>query len=233
MKMTSISALVLALGLSACAQTTSMSSQNQVSSDVSQASRLPPAPGPRGPVMLQAEYDVKAVNVLVPHTLKVSEANTFRPSADIVWRGDLPGDRYAQVKAIFDAASARSTATMHTGEPVVVDLEVVRFHCLTEKTRYTVGGVHSMHFLMTVRDASTGAVVQGPRLIVADVKGAGGSRAIAEEEAGRTQKVVVTDRLAEVIRRELSAPVQVKPADAVVTRFDGSPVQLASAPPVQ
>ncbi len=228
MKMTSISILVLALGLSACAQTTSMSSQNQVSSGLSQASRLPQAPGPRGPVMLQAEYDVQAVNVLVPHTLQVSEANTFHPSADIVWRGDLPGDRYAQVKAIFDTAAARSTATMHTGAPVVVDLEIVRFHCLTEKTRYTVGGVHSLHFMLTVRDATTGAVLQGPRLIVADVKGAGGNRAVAEEQAGRTQKVVVTDRLTEVIRRELSAPVTVLPADAVVTRFDGSPALLAS-----
>lgn len=233
MKLTSLSVLVLALGLSACGQTTSMSTQNQVSSDVSQASRLPQAPAGQGPVMLHAAYDVKAVNVLVPHTLKVSEANTFRPLADIVWRGDALGDRYQQVKTIIDTAASRATATMHQGEAVVVDLEVVKFHCLTEKTRYTVGGVHSMHFMMTVRDAATGEIVQGPRLIVADVKGAGGARAIAEEEVGRTQKVVVTDRLTEVIRRELSAPVQVKPADAVVTRFDGSPVQLASANPVQ
>ena len=227
MKMTSISALVLAMGLAACAQNTSMSAQNQVSSDLSQASRLPQAPAPHGSVVLQAVYDVQAVNVSVPHALRVSEANTFHPSADIVWHGDLPGDRYAQVKAIFETAAARSTATMHQGEPVVVDLEVVRFHCLTEKTRYTIGGMHTLHFMMTVRDATTGAVVQGPRLIVADVKGAGGSRAIAEEQAGLTQKVVVTTRLTEVIRRELSAPVTVLPADAMVTRFDGSPAQLA------
>lgn len=229
MKLTSISILVFALALSACGQTTSMSTQSQVSTDVSQASRLPQAAAGQGPVMLQAEYDVKAVNVIVPRNLKVSEANTFRPSADIVWRGDLPGDRYAQVKAIVESAAARSTASMHLGRPVVVDLEVVRFHCLTEKTRYTVGGVHSMHFMLTVRDASTGAIVQPARMIVADVKGAGGARAIAEEEAGRTQKVVVTDRLTEVIRRELSAPVQALPADALVTRFDGSPVQLPGA----
>ncbi|MFC3179818.1 DUF6778 family protein [Cypionkella sinensis] len=227
MKKALISALVLTLGLSACAQTTSMSTQNQVSSDLSQASRLPQGPAQRGPVMLQSEYDVKAVNVIVPQTLKVSEANTFHPSADIVWRGDAPGNRYAQIKAIFDTAAARSTATMHSGEPVMVDLEVVRFHCLTEKTRYTIGGVHSMHFMMTVRDATSGAILQGPRLVVADVKGAGGNRAVAEEQAGRTQKVVVTERLTEVIRRELSAPVAVLPADAVVTRFDGTPAQLA------
>ncbi|MDB5658275.1 MAG: hypothetical protein JWS10_890 [Cypionkella sp.] len=226
MKITSISILVLALGLSACAQTT-MSTQNQVSLGVSEASQLP-QPSGRGPAILQSEYDVKAVNVSVPPSLRVSEANTFHPSADIVWRGDVPGDRYAQVKAIFDTAAARSTATMHSGEAVVVDLEIVRFHCLTEKTRYTIGGVHSLHFMMTVRDATTGAIVQGPRLIVADVKGAGGARAVAEEQAGRTQKVVVTERLAEVIRRELSAPVTVLPADAMVTRFDGTPAQLAS-----
>ncbi|MEO5614722.1 MAG: DUF6778 family protein, partial [Cypionkella sp.] len=76
--------------------------------------------------------------------------------------------------------------------------------------------------------AATGVVLQGPRLIVADVKGAGGNRAVAEEQAGRTQKVVVTDRLTEVLRRELSAPIAVLPADAVVTRFDGTPAQLAS-----
>ena len=76
-------------------------------------------------------------------------------------------------------------------------------------------------------DLETGAILQGPRLVVADVKGAGGNRAVAEEQAGRTQKVVVTERLTEVIRRELSAPVAVLPADAVVTRFDGTPAQLA------
>ncbi|GLS87825.1 hypothetical protein GCM10010873_27990 [Cypionkella aquatica] len=233
MKITSLSILVLALGLSACAQTTSMSTQNQVSSDVSQAPLLPQTASGQTAMMMQSEYDVKAVNISVPQSLRVSEANTFHPSADIVWRGDQPGERHAQVKAIFETAAARSTATMHSGAPVVVDLEVVRFHCLTEKTRYTVGGVHSMHFMMTVRDATTGAVLQGPRRIVADVKAAGGNRAVAEDQAGRTQKVVVTDRLAEVIRRELSAPVKVLPDDAVVTRFDGSPVQLASAYPTR
>ena len=229
MKMTSISALVLAMGLTACAQNTSMSAQNQVSSDLSQASRLPQAPAPHGSVVLQAVYDVQAVNVSVPHTLRVSEANTFRPNADIVWHGDQPGDRYAQVKAIMETAAARSTATMHTGLAVVVDLEVVRFHCLTEKTRYTIGGMHSMHFMMTVRDATTGAIVRGPQLVMADVRGAGGQRAIAEEQSGRTQKVVVTERIVEVLRRALSAPVEVLLADAVVTRFDGSPTQIARA----
>lgn len=229
MKSASIPALLFVLGLAACAQSaqtsrSSMALQNQVSSDASQAARLPQSAA--GPQMLAAEYDVQAVTVTVPKSLVVSEANSFLPKADIVWRGDAPGDRYAQVKAIFDDAASKATASMQSGPKVVVDLEVTKFHCLTEKTRYTVGGVHSMHFLMTVRDVETGAILQGPRLIVADVHGAGGARAMAEEAVGRTQKVVVTERLVTVLQRELSAPVSVVPADALVTRFNGTPAQL-------
>lgn len=231
MKTASISAVMLAFTLAACAQPTqtvrsSMSMPQQVSSDVSQAARLPQQPLLQSAIVMQAQYDVQAVNVSVPRKLQVSEANTFLPKADIVWRGDAPGDRYEQVKAIFDAAMARGTAALHAGPKVVVDIEVTRFHCLTEKTRFTVGGVHSMQFLLTVRDAATGAIVQAPRLVVADVKAAGGSRALAEDYAGRTQKVVVTERLAEVIRRELSSPLASYPADVPLTRFDGSPASL-------
>lgn len=234
MKTASISAVVLAFALAGCGQPTqtvrsSMSMPQQVSSDASQAARLPQQPLLDATVVMHAQYDVQAVNVMVPRTLQVSEANTFLPKADIVWRGDAPGNRYEQVKAIFDAAMLRGTAAMHSGPKVVVDIEVTRFHCLTEKTRFTVGGVHSMHFLLTVRDAATGAILQGPRPVVADIKAAGGSRALAEDYAGRTQKVVVTERLAEVIRRELSAPVASYPSDVPLTRFDGSPADLVQA----
>lgn len=180
-----------------------------------------------GETVLQAQYDVQAINVSVPQSLRSSEANSFHPNAEIVWRGDVPGDRHAQVKAIFEAAMARGTATMQTGPKVVVDIEVIRFHCLTEKTRFTVGGVHNMHFALTVRDAATGAILQGPRVVNADMKASGGARAIAEDSVGRTQKVVVTERLAQVIRRELSSPVQKLAPDAVVSRFDGTPVMLS------
>jgi hypothetical protein len=97
-----------------------------------------------------------------------------------------------------------------------VDIEVTRFHCLTEKTRYTVGGVHSLHFMLTVRDADTGVVIDGPRAVVADVKAAGGAQAIAEDDMGMTQRVVVVQRLSEVIHRELSTKIT---DPALVSRF--------------
>ena len=89
-----------------------------------------------------------------------------------------PGS-YAQFGAILLAAATDANTPMVQGRPVTITLTLTKFHALTEKTRYTVGGVHSMHFLMTVRDVETRAILQGPRLIVADVHGAGGARAMA------------------------------------------------------
>ncbi len=226
----SIPALILAFGLAACVQPETAS--RNMTATMNAATAMPgmvaPVVQPGGQVVMHAQYDVQAVNVSVPRNLKASEANSFHPSADIVWRGELPGDRHAQVLAIFNEAMGRGTAAMHSGPQVVVDIEVVRFHCLTEKTRFTVGGVHSMQFTMTVRDAVSGAILQGPRLVVADVKAAGGARAIAEDAAGRTQRVVVVERLTEVIRRELSAPMVAVPEGMQVSRFDGSSIALAS-----
>lgn len=173
---------------------------------------------------LVAQYDVEAIRVTVPSRLKVSEANTFKPHADIVWRGEAPGDRYVQVAAIFRDAMAMGTATMQKGRKVDLEVEVTRFHALTEKTRYTIGGMHEMRFILTVRDTATGAILSGPREIVADVKASGGAAAIAEDQAGRTQRVVTVERLTQVIRRELSAPAS---QDMIVSRLQ-TPVVLVS-----
>jgi hypothetical protein len=152
-----------------------------------------------------ARYDVKAVTVLVPPALVVSEANLYYPPGDIVWRGEPRGDRHAQVKAIFDEGFAEATAAMTRGAPVTVDVEVTRFHALSEKTRYSVGGVHAMRYRLTVRDAASGAVLDGPRLVVADYRAAGGRRALDEEAAGLTQRAVAVHNLALSAARALSA----------------------------
>ena len=134
--------------------------------------------------------NVARINVLVPETLEVSEANRFYPRGDIVWRGDPIGDRHAQVKAIFDAAFARGTQALDGETPVELNVEVLRFHSLTEKTRYT----------------ETGELLREPREVQADLDGFGGRQAILAESRGQTQKVRITDHLAEVIRQELLRP---------------------------
>ncbi|WP_299674874.1 DUF6778 family protein [uncultured Roseobacter sp.] len=159
-----------------------------------------------GGAALQAQtqpLNVRQIEVAVPETLKVSEANSYYPSGDIVWRGDAPGDRHAQVQAIFEEAMTRGTADMTTGTPVVLDVEVLRFHALTEKARYTVGGVHSIRFGLTLRDARTGEALGGQRVVRADLRGFGGQKAVDAERQGLTQKVRITEHLARVIETEL------------------------------
>lgn len=167
----------------------------------------PSGDGIAAPRVMMSQYDVEDVRISVPSRLKVSEANMFYPVADIVWRGEPMGNRHAQVMSMFKEAMDRGTYAMTQGQQVIVDIEVTRFHSVTEKTRYTVGGTHSMHFNLTILDAATGQVIDGPRPVVADTKASGGAQAVAEEQMGRTQRVVVVERLAQVIRRELSGQV--------------------------
>jgi len=207
MKTFFIPMLAVVMGLSACAGGgPDVMRSDRVQMTLATQGRADPGAGEVRQV-LAAQYDVQDIRISVPSKLKVSEANMFYPVADIVWRGEPMGNRHAQVMSIFKEAMDRGTFTMTTGRKVVVDVEVTRFHSVTEKTRYTVGGTHSMRFTLTVRDAATGMVIDGPRLVAADAKAAGGAQAVAEEQMGRTQRVVVVERLASAIRSELSARV--------------------------
>ncbi|MEM1073129.1 MAG: DUF6778 family protein [Pseudomonadota bacterium] len=154
----------------------------------------------------RAAFDVTEVNVIVPRSLIASEANSYYPAGDIVWRGDPPGDRHEQVQAIFETAFTRGTSSLDGSVPAVLDVQVERFHSVTEKTRYTIGGVHSIRFAMVLRDAETGQMLSPPRVVKANLKSYAGQRAIEADRQGQTQKVRITDHLARVIQSELSAP---------------------------
>ena len=140
----------------------------------------------------------------MPSSLTVSEANLFYPKADIVWRDEPVGDRYAQIKAVMAQGLAKGTANMRTGPPAVVAVRVERFHSLTEKARFSVGGVHNLVFVLTVRNAASGAILDGPRRVEVAIRASGGGKALAEDAAGKTQRVVIVAGLAEAIRRELA-----------------------------
>lgn len=186
--------ILLPLGLSACASPFR---------DVDIGGVAPPA---------TRDYDVVSLNVTVPRNLVVSEENVFYPSADIVWRGEPYGDRYAQVQRIFEDGMRAGARTLDGARPVNVEVEVRRFHSLTEKARFTVGGVHSIRFLITVTDARTGEVVEGPRFVSADREALGGQRAIEADRAGQTERVMVVNHLAGVAVRELGDGPRAAPA---------------------
>lgn len=183
-------AMLLALGLAACA-----------SPDT--ASRNASFPAPQAtPAALS--LDVQAVRVSVPPSLKVSEANSYYPGGDIVWREDGPGDRHAQVQAILENAFARGIDGLPQGSvPVVLDVELSRFHALSEKARYTIGGVHAIQFTYVLRDPATGAALTAPKFVKADFRALGGQAAIEAERNGITQKRRITEHLGDVIRQEL------------------------------
>ncbi|UWR20930.1 DUF6778 family protein [Sulfitobacter sp. S190] len=150
--------------------------------------------------------NVSQVKVTVPRSLRVSEANRYYPTGDIVWREDPIGDRHAQVAQIFHDALRAGTAQFDGDIPVILDIRVERFHALTEKARYTVGGVHSIRFAMVMRDAKTGQALSEPHVVQADLDAFGGQQAITAEARGLTQKVRISQHLGEVIRQELIRP---------------------------
>lgn len=157
-----------------------------------------------GPIAGVARYDVTDVEITVPASLAVSEANLFYPKADIVWRGEPVGDRYAQIAAVLTEGVAAGVADMNTGPKAILAITVERFHALTEKARFSVGGVHDIVLSITVRDAVTGAVLEAPERVEIAIRASGGEKAIAEDAAGNTQRVVIVAGLAEAIRRHLA-----------------------------
>jgi hypothetical protein len=189
-----IAASLFALGLAACG-TTDTATRNAPSTDPIQT-LVAPAVGPA--------YSIASLDVEVPGKLRVSEANVFYPLADIVWRGDLFGDRREQVKSLFTAAGAK--ADLQAGRLVDVRIDLIRFHGVTEKTRNTTGGVYSIIFRLTLTDPGTGEPVEAPRIVEANLPAPGGYRAMMADHDGRTERVVVTEHLIRTLKRELNQP---------------------------
>lgn len=184
----------LCLGLAACGGTDTTTRNI--------AMQLPPEGA-----QVQAQYRIADFTIRVPRALRVSEANRYYPGGDIVWRGEPLGDRHAQVAEIFRESLEMASVQAADGKlPVKLDIEVKRFHALTEKARYTVGGVHAITFDLTVLDSETGAPLGPTRTVRADLDGFGGERAINAERNGITQKYRITHHLARVFQVELVNP---------------------------
>ena len=201
-----IAALGLGALVSACGSVPDIASRNAPFEVAPQRSLQQASLAYQSQRELPQSMRVSAINVRVPNTLKVSEANVYYPRADIVWRGEPIGDRHAQIKAIFEEAFLNGTRDMAGEADVVLDVEIIRFHSVTEKTRYSVGGVHNMEFNLTVRSAATGLALAPTRRVEANLPAFGGNQAIQAEQRGQTQIVRVKGYLAQVVRQELAKP---------------------------
>ena len=168
-------------------------------------------------------YNVKRVTVQVPRSLTVSEENTYKPAADIVWHGEAAGNRFAQVEKLTRDGITAGTGAFRTGRAVTLDVQVARFHALTQKTRDSFGGKHELIYALTLRDAATGEVLREIPRVNATVRAAGGAAAQAEEAVGRTQAVVIREALAASIQKELGRGAGGDRLQAAVARAAQSP----------
>lgn len=156
-------------------------------------------------------WDFAALQVSVPETLSVSEANTIKPRADIVWREGPAGDRHTQVQDLVQAALEPSLTNLTGAIPVRFDIEVTRFHALTQRARYTIGGAHEIEFNVTIRHAETGILLSGPREVVLEFRAYGGRQTVEAEAQGITQAVRITEHLQEWVRSEFPQTVLALP----------------------
>lgn len=167
---------------------------------------LPAQSGPR----VASRHAVGAVRIaLAPH-LRPQGAESLFPSTDIPGKAAW-SDPKAQVATVFAAAAEQATQGMVTGEDVVLDLLVTRFDMAGGLDRATIGQGHDLRFDLTIRDAGTGAVLDGPIPIVADGPALRGG---ITGHAAPVQRVWVTAAVTDAVRRALSRPVDpVVPAD--------------------
>lgn len=163
------------------------------------------------PVAAQ-NWRVVEIDVLVPRSLTVSEANTFAPNADIVWREYPYGNRYDQVDAIITDAATRGVAALQGSRDVKLKITMMQFHALSEKTRAVLNnsGVHDITFTAQVFDIATNTALSPPDLIKADLIAFVGDQAVAAEKQGLTQKVRITSHVASVIAGWLGAGPDVR-----------------------
>lgn len=153
------------------------------------------------------DWDITAFEVNVPASLTVSEANTIKPRADIVWREDPTGDRRAQVDALMTEALAPVFAGVDGAIPVIVTLDVTRFHAQTPRVRYSnIPSEHEVEFVLTVRHAQTGAILSGPRDTDLTFPALGGNAAAEADARGETQRARISARLVQWVQQEFYAP---------------------------
>jgi len=150
------------------------------------------------------DYALHSIRFAVPADMTVSEANSYYPIADIVWRGDPIGNRSQQINEIFQTSIRAAGQNMNGSIPMTVDVELVRFHSLKERTRFFVDGVNSIKFNMTIRNAEAGEVLDQSRFVNADFAARGGRAAMAADNQGQGQKVRITAHLTSLFFRELT-----------------------------
>lgn len=158
------------------------------------------------PSAIVSDINIAKITVDVPKALSVSEKNSYYPKGDIVWRGDVFGDRHEQVKAILTQSAQNAATNLQGSRPVHLHIQATRFHGVSEKARYNTGGVHNINFFVTLFDPVSGATLRPAREVISNLDALRGDDAIRADGRGDTQKHRVTAFLTQVIQAELTQP---------------------------
>jgi len=196
-------ALVLVLVVTACSGSGGLFAKDPAAARSADISQLP---GIR----------VAGWAISVPQTLSVSELNSIKPRADIVWHGDPLGDRYAQVAAIFETGVQNAARQFSGNLPVELAIDVIKFHAITPRLRYAFSGEHEIEFGLEITNAQTGEVLVPRYIVNATFRAYGGDEAVAAEAAGVTQKSRILEQLELRLTQELSGQPAVSISQAVV-----------------
>ncbi len=166
------------------------------------------SPPPAVDNMVTQDWDVIGVDVDVPRTLTVSEANTIKPRADIVWREDPIGDRHTQVDTLMTEALTPAFEQVTGTVPVIVNIRMTRFHAQTQRVRYSnLPSEQEIEFVMTIVHADTGVILSGPEAFDLTFPALGGNDAVEADAAGLTQRLRITRRLEDWIEAEFIGTV--------------------------
>jgi hypothetical protein len=143
-------------------------------------------------------WTVRAVDTVVPDSLRLNESNTLAPEADIVWHGEPAGDRRAQVAAIVTEGVTRGAAPLNGSRPVGIRIELQRFHGVTPvAVERSPSAVHSIAYRVWVFDTRDGTTILGPMPIRADLLANTRANAITAT-TGRSERARIVDHIAAV-----------------------------------
>ncbi len=144
-------------------------------------------------------WRVVSVDVVVPDTLTVSNADTLAPEADIVWHGDPDGDRRAQVATIIETGVAQGARGLRGGMPVHFLIVLEHFHGVTPRaTRIAPSAVHNIRYTIRVFDNRNGRELTNAVHIDADLEALLGEQLVAYRAAGGSEKARIIAQIAEV-----------------------------------
>lgn len=159
------------------------------------------------PVQLASgRFSISTVRVEVPRSLSVSEAQSIKPRAHILWQEEPLGDRHAQVDRIVTRALEAGTTDIGgagRAQSAVLDVTLHRFHAVTPITRKFFGGQHEIDFTFRLIDPRSGTVLYGPEAVSTEFAALSGAAARRAEAKGQTQAVRIHDHLAALIRERI------------------------------